>query len=392
MPYKIKTNSYSTSSSSATTANSATSITSASFSSSASNPHHIIDPSYFTENTNINKLISNSSSSISTESNVNTNCSNFSIFSSGNNNNTNYNNSNNNNSNNSNITMNNNKQINMLKRNAASFDDGYNSSVLMGSGYSSSTRSSISPTSSLSFQFRPSDIENTYFDPDMTDSPVGDDSTCSSTFHIDSPPSKAEFCQYFHAASSSLYCKSAIETGFAQLTLTDDEQRELYEAALVIQNAYRRYVQRKKKKIKLDIDPILTSASGQSTSSQFKDTSLSRSSSTSLSSLASSTSSSAKITNESVKNYPLINMIKQTNFSNNLISDSNATLISCNQSSTKNQDQFLGILTDDEEINSNRSGDNKQYQAACVIQKYYRRYKQVEFCLLKVYVFLFTAF
>lgn len=80
-----------------------------------------------------------------------------------------------------------------------------------------------------------------------------DESTCSSTFHIDSPPSTAEFSQYFHAgSSSSAYFRNAIETGFAQLTLTDDEQRELYEAALVIQNAYRRYIQRKKKKIRLD--------------------------------------------------------------------------------------------------------------------------------------------
>lgn len=172
------------------------------------------------------------------------------------------------------------RPINLLRRNATSFDD---------SSYDSNyrapvTRSSLSPTSLTFNQLANSDLSQHIFvenrsdtgvvvsspvtllhDSDSTnssslaglaninqvrlmdDSP-GDDSTCSSTFHIDSPPSTAEFCQYFHAASSSGYYKHAIETGFSQLTLTDDEQRELYEAALVIQNAYRRYIQRKKKR------------------------------------------------------------------------------------------------------------------------------------------------
>jgi hypothetical protein len=152
------------------------------------------------------------------------------------------------------------KPINILRRETTSFDDNYDPGISLSSCYSSSTRSSISPSSSLSYQFTSHEPIMNQFnrtprfidDSQQQFSPANDESTCSSTFHIDSPPSTAEFCQYFHAGSSSVYYRNAIETGFAQLTLTDDEQRELYEAALVIQNAYRRYIQRKKKKIRLN--------------------------------------------------------------------------------------------------------------------------------------------
>lgn len=217
-----------------------------------------------------------------------------------------------------------------------------------------------------------------------------ENSPCSSSFHIDSPPSTAEFCQYFHAASSSSYYKSSIETGFAQLTLTDDEQRELYVAALIIQNAYRRYIQRKKKKIRLDSgdspnsnqpqislntsNPVTTSNYSY-ISPRFNESSLSRSSSTSLSSLVSNNSlrsgslilehsSLPSIQNNGNSNTPNVSVPK------------NRSSLNSNQSSLSYQD--VHGLSDEEEHNfGGGKEDDKQYQAACVIQKYYRRYRQV---------------
>jgi hypothetical protein len=270
------------------------------------------------------------------------------------------------------------RPLNYLRRNATSFDDGYsnssnnrvNSSPLFSNNnnhrysnstscYSSSTRSSLSPTSST-ISFHLSNNQHEINSPAAAAPSVGDESTCSSTFHIDSPPSTAEFCQYFHASSSSSYYKNAIETGFAQLTLTDDEQRELYEAALVIQNAYRRYIQRKKKKIRLD--PIINEQLPPSNSNNsntlnsigsFLSTpnhlSLSRSSSASLSSLNS---------NHSIQSSHL---------------NHNMSIIGPSISDTTNKNN----LSDDDN-NSTSSEDQKQYEAACIIQKYYRRYKQFE--------------
>ena len=237
----------------------------------------------------------------------------------------------------------------------------------------------------------------------LFDDSQGEDSTCSSTFHIDSPPSTAEFCQYFHAASSSGYYKNAIETGFAQLTLTDDEQRELYEAALVIQNAYRRYVLRKKKKIRLDINTneVLNDLSSDVStlnhhplrvinqsrtpfnnninndeasfttgtpvmSHAFTENSLSRSSSTSLSSLEST---------NSFKSLPkMSNTVLLQNFPNQ-------QPINLNKA-PQQQQPIAANLSDDDENNSSSGEDHKQYEAACVIQKYYRRYKQVNIHLI----------
>ncbi|KAI5751818.1 hypothetical protein M8J77_011184 [Diaphorina citri] len=57
------------------------------------------------------------------------------------------------------------------------------------------------------------------------------------------PPTTADFCEFFHASVST---SGFFEKEFSNLTLSDREQRELYEAAKIIQKAYRWYKGRKK--------------------------------------------------------------------------------------------------------------------------------------------------
>uniref|UniRef100_H2RPK5 Calmodulin binding transcription activator 2 n=1 Tax=Takifugu rubripes TaxID=31033 RepID=H2RPK5_TAKRU len=56
------------------------------------------------------------------------------------------------------------------------------------------------------------------------------------------PPSSAAWAEFLNASANG-----KMERDFALLTLTDGEQRELYEAARIIQNAFRRYKGRKLK-------------------------------------------------------------------------------------------------------------------------------------------------
>ncbi|RNA40926.1 calmodulin-binding transcription activator 2 isoform X1 [Brachionus plicatilis] len=227
----------------------------------------------------------------------------------------------------------------LIHRNSASFDEGYEGSCSdpkfsLNSCYSSSTRSSLSPTASVSYQY--DFIKHLNQELSLDDSP-GDESICSGSFHIDCTPSTAEFCQYFHASTSSGYYKNAIEKGFSQLTLTDDEQRELYEAALVIQNAYRRYVMRKKKKTRLDLENSM-----QVTDIQCKD----------------------------IKNCDKMSQIYPSSLSMSSITSDPMPKTSSN---------LLGQNHDEYDENVSSGGEeHRQYEAACIIQKYYRRYKQYE--------------
>ncbi|KAL1463600.1 hypothetical protein WDU94_015340 [Cyamophila willieti] len=100
------------------------------------------------------------------------------------------------------------------------------------------------------FNFELGDQNYRYYDvatPSSSLSPASSSclpSPCPSFPNMASPPpTTADFCEFFHASLSS---SGFFEKEFSNLTLSDREQRELYEAAKIIQKAYRWYKGRKK--------------------------------------------------------------------------------------------------------------------------------------------------
>lgn len=73
----------------------------------------------------------------------------------------------------------------------------------------------------------------------------GGPGSCAGTMDSPSPPPTTEdFTEFLHASNT---IRKPFEADFSDLTLTDREQRELYEAAKCIQTAYRSYKGRKKR-------------------------------------------------------------------------------------------------------------------------------------------------
>ncbi|KAB7505930.1 Calmodulin-binding transcription activator 1 [Armadillidium nasatum] len=111
-----------------------------------------------------------------------------------------------------------------------------------------------SPDSNAEFNFEFSDIMSyRYMDvstPSSSLSPAS--STClpsPASFPLDSPsppPTTADFSEFFQASTRDF------SKDFSNLTLSDQEQRELYEAAKIIQKAYRLYKGRKRQQAEKD--------------------------------------------------------------------------------------------------------------------------------------------
>jgi hypothetical protein len=187
---------------------------------------------------------------------------------------------------------------------------------------------------------------------DIYSSPLGSinsQSPSASSFHIDSPPSTAEFSKYFH--SKQTY--KTFENDFSQLTLTDDEQRELYEAALIIQNAYRRYLKRKRTRLDNNAKIIKTTTTV--------------------------TVTSPIITASTANTIPnLIQIPTNSSIQQNIGGKNKEEEDDDDDDDIDYVDSKHDINNYDDE-NQNDIVETKQYEAACVIQKYFRRYKQVCF-------------
>ncbi|CAH1732247.1 unnamed protein product [Aphis gossypii] len=85
------------------------------------------------------------------------------------------------------------------------------------------------------------EIETPTSSTSLTLSPVSSASQCSPA---SPPPTAADLCEFLHASSNNQY----FEKNFSNLTLSDYEQRELYEAAKTIQKAYRTYKKKEEDK------------------------------------------------------------------------------------------------------------------------------------------------
>lgn len=96
-------------------------------------------------------------------------------------------------------------------------------------------RADRSPVSPVSSRFRSAYIEPLTPSSNTSLSPGGSPAS-EIAFEKPSLPSAADWSEFLSASTSE-----KVENEFAQLTLSDHEQRELYEAARLVQTAFRRY-------------------------------------------------------------------------------------------------------------------------------------------------------
>lgn len=157
---------------------------------------------------------------------------------------------------------------------------------------------------------------------------IDNQSPCSCERQLSGTPSSADFCEYFQASAKT-------QESFASLTLNDREQQELYEAAKVIQKAFRIYRGRKRQASEL----MITEEGGNSQGAKEEIYHSSR----------------QQETNDSIVGFMMPQHLQQSRLVNDYhqaktYSQQSAPLIKCYH--------------------------DKEMQAATIIQAYYRRYRQ----------------